>query len=109
MYEFIISNIDFSNVDDSTVFDGRKVFVEFTIDSLGNTYDHRILKGSAGQRCDEALIEACKLLRFHPAIGYDDKPQNYEFSFAIRFGQEQASENNCFFRRLFKKKSRGAK
>ena len=104
MYEFLFSNIDLSGID-SSAYDGRRIFVGFIIDTLGNTHDHRIMKGSAGQRCDEALIEACKLLHFHPAIGYDDKPQSCEFSIPFRFGQEQDSESNCFFRRLFKKKS----
>lgn len=67
MFDFILGNID-----DSLLFNGCKVFVGFTIDTLGNTHDHKILKGSAGKTCDDALINACKLLRFHPAIGYDD-------------------------------------
>lgn len=105
MYEFIFSNIDMSDIDSST-FDGRRIFVGFTIDTLGNTYDHRILKGSVSKRSDDALINACKLLHFHPAIGYDDKPQNYEFSIAIQFGHEQNDRNKCFLKRIFKKKSR---
>lgn len=105
MYEFLFSNIDLSDID-SSAFDGRKIFVGFTIDTMGNTYDHRILNGSTGKRSDDALINACKLLHFHPAIGYDDKPQNYEFSIAIQFGHEQNDRNKCFFKRIFKKKSR---
>ncbi|MBR3427774.1 MAG: TonB family protein [Bacteroidales bacterium] len=105
MYEFIFSNIDMGDID-SSAFDGRRIFVGFTIDTLGNTHDHRILKGSVGKRCDDALIDACKLLHFLPAIGYDDKPQNYEFNVVIQFGQKQNEENKCFFRRIFKKKCR---
>ncbi len=105
MYEFIFSNIDMGDID-SSAFDGRRIFVGFTIDTLGNTHDHKILKGSLGKRSDDALIDAFKLLHFHPAIGYDDKPQNYEFSIAIQFGHEQNDRNKCFFRRIFKKKCR---
>lgn len=98
--EFILSNID----KDSCVFNDSKVFVGFTIDTLGNTYNHRILKGSAGECCNEALINACKQLHFTPAIGYDNKPQNYEYIITIRFSGKE-KEKKCVFRRLFTKKS----
>ncbi len=84
MCDYVLSNLNM----DSIVFDGSKVFVGFTIDTLGNTHNHRILRGSIGKSGDEALINACKLLHFNPAIGYDNKPQNSEYSFAIQFEKE---------------------
>ena len=89
-YERMIAFI-LSNIDDSIHFDcnDNKVYVGFLIDSLGDTHEHSIVKGSAGKQYDDALLNACKLLHFYPAIGYDDKPQNYRFTFAILFSCEQ--------------------
>lgn len=84
LYEFILVNLVYpqSAVDDCI--EGR-VFVGFIVDTLGNTSNHKILKG-VREDIDNEALRIARLIKFDkPAFSWRDEPVEIEYVLPINF------------------------
>ncbi len=84
LLEFIEANLVYpqSAIDDTI--EGR-VLIGFLVDTLGNTSDHKVLKGVRGDIDNEAL-RIVRLIKFDkPAYNWKNEPIEIEFMLPISF------------------------
>lgn len=84
LFEFIRANLVYpqSAIDDSI--EGR-VYIEYIVDTLGNTSNHKILRG-VREDIDNEALRIARLIKYDkPAFSWRDEPVEIEYVLPINF------------------------
>jgi len=93
LYEFIHINLSYPETAKADMIEGQ-VIVEFWIDTLGFTSEHRIIQ-SVRQDLDDEALRVAKLIKFDiPAKNYSDEPMGMCFTLPIRFSLDAEKTSN---------------
>ena len=84
-----------------TLSKSETVYVQFLVDTMGVTHQHKVLKG-VNQQLDEEALRVCRLIKFdHPAMR-TGKPVETYYTVPIRFEPPQTqpiTKKRCVFGR----------
>lgn len=84
LFEFIRANLVYPQtaIDDSI--EGR-VYIEYIVDTLGNTSNHKILRG-VREDIDNEALRIARLIKYDkPAFSWRDEPVEIEYILPINF------------------------
>ena len=95
--DFVKGNLRY----DDTLTEMRIVYVTFKVDTVGNTHDHKIVRGSSPS-LDEEALRVCRLITFTQPAMQGDKPVSVWYQVPVPF--EPRTKHNiktkkCIFRR----------
>ncbi|MCL1850874.1 MAG: energy transducer TonB [Bacteroidetes bacterium] len=96
-YEFIRANLIYPETAKADKIEG-KVSVQFWIDTLGYTTEHRIIEG-VRQDLDDETLRVAKLIKFDVPAKNQGKPVGMCFSFPVRFTLEKVKPSRSSIER----------
>jgi len=91
--DFIVTNLSYAGIDINDTIKG-KVYVSFWIDTAGNTYDHKVIRGLREDLNNEALRIA-KLIRFEKPAMQRGKPVKMRYTVPIEFELQVKEVRKC--------------
>jgi len=80
LLEFIRNNIKPIKIPN----DDCKVIIQFTVDTLGNTSNHKVIK-SVNKELDDEALRVSKLIKFYKPAFQNGKPVNVVFTLPLDY------------------------
>lgn len=94
--EFITNNIKYSEISDTGLIK-EVVYISLLIDTVGNTYDHKVIRGVREDINNEAL-RVTKLIKFEKPAMQRGKPIEIRYTVPMEFKvliQEEPPKKGC--------------
>jgi len=94
LIHFIQTNIRYPS---SAVLDSvqGRVNVEFIIDTIGYTFNHRILKGGIREDLNQEALRVTRLIKFDTPAFQKDKPVVMKYVVPVDFKLKYKTEDEC--------------
>ena len=94
LIHFIQTNIRYPS---SAVLDSvqGRVNVEFIIDTIGYTFNHRILKGGIREDLNQEALRVTRLIKFDTPAFQKDKPVVIKYVVPVDFKLKYKTEDEC--------------